>query len=130
MKLFRIILIILPFALLAGGCKKFINQQPVSTLDAENFYRNTEEVETGVFGAYASLRGVYNFDYILAGLRSDDSYISTSDGDINQIDGFIEIPTNSYISNYWQNAYFAIKQSNTVLKYLGNVTDAAKRDRF
>ncbi|KAI9435217.1 RagB/SusD family protein [Russula earlei] len=66
----------------------------------------------------------------MAGLRSDDSYISTAEGDINQVDGFIEYPTNSYVANYWQTSYFAILQCNTVLNYLNNVTDSTRKKYF
>src|SRR4051812_45828098 len=97
------------------GCSKSLNRKPVSALTEETYYKTTEEVETGVIGAYAALRDVYNLDYILAGLRSDDSYISAAEGDINQIDGFGERSTNSYVASYWQTAYFTIKQCNTVL---------------
>ena len=112
------------------GCSKALDKKPVSGLTEETYYRNTDEVETGVIGTYASLRDVYNLDFILAGLRSDDSYISQAEGDINQVDGFGERSTNSYVASYWQTAYSTIKQSNTVLKYLGNVTDAQKKSWF
>jgi starch-binding outer membrane protein, SusD/RagB family len=130
MKFIKIIIALLLVVSVLPACKKLLDRKPISTLTEENFYRNTKEVEDGVIGAYAALRPVYNGDYILAGLRSDDSYISESEGDINQIDGFAETPTNSYVANYWQNSYFAIKQCNTVLKYLGNVTDATKKNYF
>jgi starch-binding outer membrane protein, SusD/RagB family len=112
------------------GCSKNLDQKPISSLIEENFYRNAEEVESGVIGAYASLRDVYNLDPILAGLRSDDAYISVSEGDINQIDGFGEVTTNSFVGQYWQNAYFTIKQCNTILKYINNVTDSVKKKNY
>ena len=112
------------------SCTKFLDRQPISSLTEENYYRNTAEVETGVYGAYAALRPVYNLDYILAGLRSDDSYISEAEGDMNQIDGFSEFPTNSFVASYWQTSYYAIRQCNTVLKYIDNVTDADKKKVF
>ena len=125
---------IIPFALIAMfttvSCNKFLDKQPISSLTEENFYKTTDDVETGVIGAYAAVRPLYNIDYILAGLRSDEAYISQSEGDINQIDGFGETTTNSYVALYWQDAYFAIKQCNTVLKYLNNVTDPIKKDYF
>ncbi len=112
------------------GCKKFLDKQPVSSFNEENFYHTTQDVETAVYGCYGALRDVYNLDYILAGLRSDDAYISEAEGDINQIDGFGETPTNSYVAAYWQSSYYTIKQCNTVLKYLNNVTDPTKKKYF
>jgi hypothetical protein len=112
------------------ACSKFLNREPISSYTEDNYYRNTQEVETGVYGCYASLRDVYNQDYILAGLRSDDAYISESEGDINQIDGFVETPTNSYVASYWQLSYNVVRQCNTVLKNLGNVTDPVKKKYF
>lgn len=126
-KLFFPFLIIILFS---TGCKKFLDTKPISSEIEETFYTNTAEVESGVLGCYSALRDVYNNDPILAGLRSDDCYVSQSEGDINLIDGFGELPTNSYVSLHWQTSYFAIKQCNTVLKYLNNVSDPAKRDFF
>jgi hypothetical protein len=116
--------------LLSAACTKVLDKSPVSSIPEENYYRNTAEVETGVLGAYAALRAVYNYDYVIAGLRSDDSYISDAEGDMNQIDGFGENTSNSYIASYWQNSYYVIKQCNTVLKYLNNVTDATSKANF
>ncbi|HSC37774.1 MAG TPA: RagB/SusD family nutrient uptake outer membrane protein, partial [Chitinophagaceae bacterium] len=48
----------------------------------------------------------------------------------NLIDGFKEGPTNSYVAQYWQDAYYAIKQCNTVLKYIDRVTDTTKKKYF
>ena len=119
------------FALAAfAGCTKQLDKQPISTIPEDSYYKNDEQVEAGVVGAYAALRDVYNNDYVLAGLRSDDSYISDAEGDQNQIDGFNERTTNSYVSTYWNAAYFAIKQSNIVIQYLPNVSDAGNKARF
>jgi len=131
MKNIKLYLLIFPGLILLNiSCTKFLDRQPISQATEPNFYRNTNEVETGVIGTYASMQDVYNRDYVLAGLRSDDSYISQADGDINQIDGFKEIPTNSYVEDYWVRSYFTIKQCNTVLKYLNNVTDTTKKKYF
>lgn len=113
-----------------ASCSKQLDKQPISTLAEDTYYKNDEQVEAGVVGTYAALRDVYNNDYVLAGLRSDDSYISDAEGDQNQIDGFNERTTNSYVSIYWNAAYFAIKQANIVIKYLPNVTDPTSKARF
>ncbi len=128
----KIIYSVLSFLILTAltSCSKFLEKKPISSLTEENFYRNTSEVETGVIGCYASLRAVYNLNPILVGLRSDDAYISVSEGDINQIDGFGENTTNSFVALYWQDAYFTIKQCNTVLKYIHNVIDPIKKNNF
>jgi len=123
-------LLILPILIILAGCSKFLDRQPNSINTEASYYQNTTQVETGVIGCYASLRDVYNLDFILAGLRSDDAYISQSDGDINTIDFFSEETTNSYVESYWKAAYNSIKQCNVVLKYLGNVTDSIKKLQF
>lgn len=122
-------LFILPLLVLVS-CEKYLDKHPISSLTEDIYYKNDKEVEAGVVGTYAALRDVYNFDYVLAGLRSDDSYISDAEGDQNQIDGFNERTTNSYVRAYWTNAYYAIKQANIVLKYLDNVKDANNKLQF
>ena len=130
MRLKHIFLIIISISILSIGCTKFIDKQPQSFYTQDNFYKDSSQIEAGVIGCYASLRNVYNLDYILAGLRSDDAYISESDGDINQIDFFSETTTNSYVQSYWQAAYFTINQCNTVLKYLDTIKDPIKKNQY
>lgn len=117
-------------ALAGAGCKKFLDRQPVSSSTEDGFYKNDADVETAVIGCYAALRNVYKDDPVLAGLRSDDSYIAESESDINLVDGFKDGPTNSYVAQYWQDAYYAIKQCNTVLKYISHVSDTTNRKYF
>ena len=117
-------------ALAATGCKKFLDRQPVSSSTEDNYYQSTSDVEGAVIGCYAALRNVYKDDPVLVGLRSDDSYIAESDGDINLIDAFREGPTNSYVAQYWQDAYYAIKQCNVVMQYLGRASDTTQRNYF
>ncbi len=124
------LLLMLLLAVAGQGCKKFLDQNPVSSLTQETYYKTTEDVETAVIGCYASLRNVYNDDPVLVGLRSDDSYIAVSESDISLIDNFSEASTNSYVAQYWQDAYFTIKQCNTVLQYLNVVTDSTKKKYF
>src|SRR5882757_3018395 len=131
MKPYKYTLLFAALVALAGpGCKKFLDREPISNTTEDAFYKNTNDVETGVIGCYAALRSVYKDDPVLVGLRSDDSYIAESESDINLIDGFKEGPTNSYVAQYWQDAYYAIKQCNTVLKYIDRVTDTTKKKYF
>jgi hypothetical protein len=116
--------------IMLAGCKKFLDKQPQSNLTEDNFYKNTSEVEQGLIGAYASLRAVYNDDYLVVGVRSDDSYISDAITDDHQLDQFTNTATNSSTSIYWQSCYYTIRQCNTVLKYLNNVTDPVKKNYF
>jgi hypothetical protein len=117
-------------ALMLGGCNKFLDQTPVSTLAEANYYRNTAELKTAVIGCYSALLPLYNDNYIVVDLRSDDTYVSEAEGDHNQIDGFSERSTNSYLGKYWTESYFVIRQTNTVLKYLDNVTDSVSKRHF
>ena len=112
------------------GCKKFLDRQPISTSTEDAYYKNTRDVETAVIGCYAALRSVYKDDPVVVGLRSDDSYIAESESDINLIDGFKEGPTNSYVAQYWQDAYYVVKQCNVVLQYLSKATDTTQRNYF
>lgn len=113
-----------------SSCKKVLDQNPISTLSEENYYRNTAEIETAVIGCYSSLLPLYNDNYLVVDLRSDDTYVSESEGDYNQLDGFGERSTNSYLAAFWQESYYVIRQTNTVLKYINNVTDSVSKNSF
>lgn len=112
------------------GCKKFLDQKPISGLVEANYYRTTDEVETGVIACYDGLQKVYDIEYKLTELRSDNASGVGLEGDWGGIKFFRDSPSNFFLQDYWQRTYNTITRCNTVLKYLNNVTDANKKKYF
>jgi hypothetical protein len=124
------ILIIAPCLLLFISCKKFLDRQPESGLVEENYFRNTAEVETGVFGIYDGLQAVMQGEYGLTEMRSDMYTPANREGEWGAIEDFSESSTNDFVRLTWQQSYATIGRANLVLKYLNNVTDDSKKKIF
>lgn len=112
------------------GCSKFLDQKPVSALIESNYYRTTDEVETGVIACYDGLQKVYDMEFKLTELRSDNASGVGLEGDWGGIKFFRDAPSNFFLLDYWQRSYNTITRCNTVLKFIDNVTDPEKKKYF
>jgi starch-binding outer membrane protein, SusD/RagB family len=118
--------------IISSGCKKFLDQKPVSSLVEEGYYTNTDEVETGVVACYDGLQQVYDIEYKMTEVRSDNNGSNQFpiEGDWGAIKRFTDAPSTFFTLDMWQRSYNTIARANLVLKYLDNVTDAAKKSYF
>jgi len=113
-----------------SGCEKFLDQKPISGLVQENFYRNTDEVETGVIACYDGLQKVYDMEFKLTEIRADNTSGVSLEGDWGAIKFFRDSPSNFFILDFWQRSYNTIARCNLVLQHLDNVANPAKRAYF
>ncbi|MNK01698.1 SusD family protein [compost metagenome] len=125
-KILTAIVIVLSFA----SCKKFLDEKPISNLIEQSYYRNTEEVETGVIACYDGLQKVYDIEFKLTEIRADNTSGVSLEGDWGAIKFFRDAPSNFFLADYWQRAFNTIARCNLVLKYLDNVTDPVKKKYF
>lgn len=112
-------------ALLIGtslSCKEeFIDLQPISDMNAGNFYKTEQDMNQAVMSPYASLRDVYNQLYIYTGeIRSDNttfSWVPGSSKDMTSIDNFgdILLSDNQNVLDLWNRSYVTILRANIVL---------------
>lgn len=112
------------------GCKKFLDEKPISNLIEETYYRNTDEVETGVIACYDGLQKVYDIEFKLTEIRADNTSGVSLEGDWGAIKFFRDAPSNFFLLDFWQRSYNTIARCNLVLKYLDNVTDPVKKKYF
>jgi starch-binding outer membrane protein, SusD/RagB family len=123
--------IALSFLTLAGcNTEKFLDLKPESSLVEENYFRTTGEVETGVINLYDALQKTVMPEIQLSELRSDNISPNLLEGEWAAIDNFNETSSNDFVNTFWVTSYAAVARANIVLKYLNNVTDPAKKDRF
>ena len=120
------------FAGLLGfnSCEDSLNLAPISEIGSDNFYSNTEQVETGVYAIYDGLQAMVQTEYALTEIRSDNTKTRTSEGEGAQFESMNVDPSNSTVALYWSNNYNVIFRANTVLKHLDAVTIAAKKTQF
>lgn len=138
----RIILAALSIAVLAGSCKKDLDQVPLSNQTSDNFFTSTLDFQQAVNGLYSvALKGATggnNYGYPdrllnLGETRSDNLYaITQGNREWEGINGFQStIANNSYVNEAWVNNYSAIAKANTILEQLAingrNITDDSAR---
>lgn len=116
-------------ALGLSACKKsFIDKIPQSSLTTGNFFKTANDAETGLTGAYATMRnGFYQYNNLLfTDGRSDNCYIN---GDDNTgewpLENFTYAPSNGKIGGEWSDLYGMIYSANTVLDNVPAITDPA-----
>ncbi|REA64349.1 RagB/SusD family nutrient uptake outer membrane protein [Dyadobacter luteus] len=101
--------------------EKFIDLQPISDMNAGNFYKTEQDMNQAVMSPYASLRDVYNQLYIFAGeVRSDNttfSWVPGSSKDMTSIDNFgdVLLSDNQNVLDLWNRSYVTILRANIVL---------------
>lgn len=109
-------------SMIAGtGCKKFLDQKPISTVPPESFWKDRNDAKNWMAGIYNSLQTTLSLSYIDWGeVRSDNlrvggtgnaqltmitNTLSANDADINSI-------------TTWTNLYVTISLCNYGIKYL------------
>ena len=125
------------FALLAStivSCdtNDFLNPLPDTSIAADGFFQNDEQVLAGIFGIYDAIQGVnentesnssdYNrgvqFEYLLTEHRSDNTRSATLEGSRADFHRYV-IESNSLQSeDYYQSMYEIIFRANNVINYV------------
>lgn len=112
------------------GCKKFLDEKPMSQLVEDTYFKDGTEVETGLMAGYDGLQKVYDLEYRFGEFRADNGTPVMFEGDWAAIKDFSESSSNAFVLEHWQNCYYTIARANLVLKYLDKVEDQAKRNKI
>ncbi len=120
--LLKIHLPFLSFVLILGmvSCEDALDQTPISNLGSNGFYRNADDFNLAIAGAYSSLRTYPQRHFDLFEVRSDNIYSPGSVGrDHNNINNFVTtLETSSVLGSHWNATYAGIVRSNTVLEQI------------
>ena len=125
-------------SLIAGGCsKQFIDLNPVSNANEQNFYKTQEDFQNAIYGAYATLksRGVYaDYMQIVGDLRSDNTQMGTTASDrfsFQDLNQFSIQQTSPIIESIWNDNFIGIKNANIILdKIVGAAIPEAVKERI
>jgi len=122
--------------LLLGACNKFLDQKPVSSVQTNNFYTNTNDFLQAVNGVYNRLRGYPTQAMWMREMRSDNVVITTDGNrDFQGINDFSpNLTTTAFVVGAWNNDFNGIYNANNVLDALvsksSNINDATLAKRF
>lgn len=129
----KILIILLVTFTLVSCNKDFIELQPISDMNAGNFYRTEIDMNQAVMSPYASLRSLYNQPFIYIGeIRSDNttfSWVPGNSKDMTSIDNFKDVllSENTNVLSVWNNSYSTILRCNIVLDKINAVPFTDKK---
>lgn len=134
-KIFPLLLLILAVT----SCKKsFLDLTPQDQISGASFYKTESDFRQALASAYVTLRAVFNQDFYMTEMRSDNTdydYFPQDVGTANvhrdQIHDWMDDANNSYEDNAFRYAYVGIARCNTILDHLpaaDAVSPTAKAD--
>lgn len=131
MKRLKILFIIIPVVISITGCKKFLDQQPISDLSNELFWRTPDDAKLGVTGIYDGVQSTIGTgNYTEWGDARSDNFTYGGTGD-NQINVALNGLTAVTPSANWNDLYITIGRANSAIKYIPRIqgiSDILKND--
>jgi len=132
----KILYIIAITCALNAGCKKELNQTPISTATTGTFFASNVDFVNATNAVYSDLRAYPDRLLNLSETRSDNLY-AVADGprDWEPINNFARaITANAYVQEAWNTNFNGIYRANTLLDKLNTngsvITDAALKTRL
>jgi hypothetical protein len=122
--------LLIAIGLVSCDTEKYLDLAPISAIGDNGFYSNAAEVEEGVIAIYDGLQAVYQREFALTEMRSDNSKTKSSEGDWAQFERLDVRATNRTIGEYWSSNYNVIFRANRILEHLDVVTDATLKAQF
>jgi hypothetical protein len=110
--------------MISASCDDFIDVAPDSTIDANAFFSNADELVFALNGVYALQRPIYgdNLYWIMHMGRSDNMIFGQGGNQADAaFDVFQEDAANNILVNIWVNHYILINNANTVIKRAAGV---------
>lgn len=119
------------------SCKKFLKEENITGITAENYYTNTAGYESLVNSCYASLRSIYSINPSLFEYGTD----ITTRGEIEAVSGTVgdlviratglnEYKTlaadNSAVNTFFSACYSGIQRCNTAINRAGSIPDLSE----
>lgn len=107
--------------LTATSCKKVLDQPPLGTYQAATFFNSTANAKSAINAAYVPLNygdAFANEGWVLGDVASDDAVkggLTGDQADIDNINNFNILNTNSAVESVWGRSYDGISKANFVL---------------
>jgi tetratricopeptide (TPR) repeat protein len=119
MKKILVILVVLYAATLCG-CKKFLNQQPLSQLSASSFWKTPDDITAGMAGIYSGVQSFIGDNMVQWGEVRSDAMKNTGYGPTDYMYNGL---TSSSKWTDWSEIYTTINRVNVALVNIPKVSD-------
>jgi hypothetical protein len=103
-----------------AGCKKFLNQEPISDLAPESFWKSADDAKTGVAAIYDGVQKTLNGNYTDWGDARSDNFTYGGTGE-NQINITLNGLNSLTGAANWNNLYYTIGRANLAIKYIPEI---------
>jgi hypothetical protein len=104
----------------SAGCKKFLNQEPISDLGPESFWKSADDAKSGVAAIYDGVQKTLNGNYTDWGDARSDNFTYGGTGE-NQINVTLNGLNSLNGAANWSNLYFTIGRANLAIKYIPEI---------
>ncbi|MBS1490341.1 MAG: RagB/SusD family nutrient uptake outer membrane protein [Bacteroidetes bacterium] len=122
MRSFRFIFLVLIFT----GCHNFLDENLQGTFSSATFYQTQSDALVALTGVYnmTAYVNIKNQLWVFGDVASDDAVkggLAGDQADIQYIDQFSYVRTNTVLSNVWQYYYEGVSRANYVLYYVPRI---------
>ena len=118
MRKIKIILILLPIlSTIFMGCSKFLDQQPISSLSKEQFWKSPEDAQAWMAGMYDGMQKTLSFRYLEWGEVRSDNLENAGTG-LTQVKLLNNGLTSDMSQCDWTDLYKVISRANFAIKYI------------
>ncbi|WP_020531275.1 RagB/SusD family nutrient uptake outer membrane protein [Flexithrix dorotheae] len=117
-------------AMLLNAC--VLEQEPISQITKDNFYRNANDAEAAINACYDGLQSYRANHYTLlsTGVMSDEM-IATRGGNFTRHQNFEPNLDQGNVGDIWRGGFFGINRCNDVMENVPGITDGAlDKDRI
>jgi hypothetical protein len=123
-------IVIVSFVLLFTGCKKKLDQQPISELSSDLFWKTAEHALLGNAAIYDGMQKTFssNGSFTEWGDARSDNFTFGGTGE-NQINVVLNGLSATTGSATWDNLYLTIARANLAIKYLPGIPDLSEVQR-
>jgi len=124
----KLLYIILPALLLGTSCKKTLDQQPQTSLDASTGYTTRQGIEAGISGVYDGLQqtGYMTVNFLIfPDLYADNLTWTGTFPTWSQVFNKSVLADNTDIASIWNHINGTINRANNIIAAAPAITDAA-----
>tara|TARA_R110000764_G_scaffold73382_4_gene149709 strand:- start:1891 stop:3360 length:1470 start_codon:yes stop_codon:yes gene_type:complete len=121
MKNFYKIIVLLTASLVMFSCSNELDQEPVSIISNESFWKTQDDAEGALYGAYVDLREVSRFDLNILGEYRSGVVGEGLAGDGGYRKYYENTMSSDDAGPSWEDFYKIINSSNLILKYVVDI---------
>ncbi len=120
---FKIAFLLLAVFGLSVSCDSILDEQPISEIGPNKFWKNNSDALAGVVGMYDGMQATYRLNYHLWGeFRSDNFKAGSAGASLDRLELVRQNITEGNGAVRWDDLYALINRSNQAIKYIPTIT--------